>query len=865
MKLSYEWLEDFVNLDGISPQELADKLTMNAFEVEEVRKVGPDIEGPVVVGEIMQISPHPNADKIRLTRVKVDPHQEPLEIVCGAQNIEVGQIVPVALPGARVLNRHDGSPLHIKAAPIRGVKSNGMLCSPGELGAKSADVDGILILSDRPEFSKTNGLTLGADVKKLLHLLPDWVLHVAPRSNRGDALSVIGLAREVAALFKRPLKEVEWFLPELPFDRLPGDPFLTRIEDPDDCAIFTIRELSGLKVGPSPFRFARRLEAIGVRTVNNIVDITNYVMHELGQPLHAYDVAKLKSRLLQVRRAKENETLETIDARVRTLSDEVLVIADDSSVVGIAGIMGGKESEITDETVSIALEAASFTPARVRRGSRLLGLSSDSSLRFERGVDVVGVSRASDRASYLMLKYCGDTESGTAFGEMSMAGSEAFTAPNIAVRHAQVQRLLDIELTCDEISELLLPLGFALTSTSDARERVIHVSVPSYRTMDVVREIDVIEEIARIYGYDRLPASMPATTVASEPMADTVRVARQILSACGLSEAWISSLVGSEAKAAKEGLKGEAARLLATLENEHTIVEVLNPLSEEHQVLRQSLLPGLLKTAVYNQDRGSKDVFLFEVGRVYERDLKIMDPADHSVTGVTERLLASGVMIGKRTMSIWESHSGAQTSAGLKETNDFYRAKGVVESLLKGLNVDLERVKFFRPPDAPGCFHPYRLAQIISTLKDEEREPVKDSAYKIGFVGELHPALVDGLGLSQSGHLFEIDLDIVERIRREPLFKPVPQTPAVVRDLTPDINNSIDHAVVESTIKTAAGENLTNIELVSIFQLNDTTKSLSYRLTFQSPTDTLTNEAVEEQLERVREALINRLSATFRM
>ena len=453
MKLSFDWLGDFVDLSGISPHELAEKLTMGAFEVEEVTVFGADLVGPIVVGEIVEIHPHPNADKIRLTKTRIKEGDEPLEIVCGAQNIEVGQRVPVALPGAKVVNRKDGSALLIKASAIRGVHSNGMLCSPPELGMDLGEGagEGILILNGngkKPE--------LGQDIQQLLGLTPDYILHVEPRSNRGDALSVQGLAREVAALFNRPLKTPVWSLDELTTAPTATGSFtIWRQEDKQtsnqaDCPYFSLHEIGNVKIGPAPAFVSRRLEAIGMRSINNVVDITNYVMHELGQPLHAYDKAKLNHTAIGVRRAREDgsEKITTLDGRERILTGEMLVIVDapgidsvapQAEIIGVAGIMGGQNSEVSDSTTTLLLEAACFGQAVVRRGSRLLGLSSDASLRFERGVDVASVLNAGQRAAYLIGKYC--TTSGAQAVTLSTSGSNQVAPNKITLRLPQIKRM----------------------------------------------------------------------------------------------------------------------------------------------------------------------------------------------------------------------------------------------------------------------------------------------------------------------------------------------------------------------------------------------------------------------------------------
>ncbi|MBX9720238.1 MAG: phenylalanine--tRNA ligase subunit beta, partial [Candidatus Obscuribacterales bacterium] len=324
MKLSWDWLSDFVDLQGLTAQEVADKLTMGAFEVEEITVIGPKIEGQVVVGEIMEIHPHPNADKIRLTKTRIAEGEEPQEIVCGAWNIEVGHKIPVALPGSKVINRHDGSTLEIKQSKIRGVTSNGMLCSAPELGIEGSG-EGILLLDPSTK--------LGSDAREALGIRNDFILHVEPRSNRGDALSVLGLAREVAALFGRPLKKAEWQEEFKAMQECNESKLLQlEIEDQNDCPYFTVRTLSEIKIGPSPSLISRRLEAVGVKSINNVVDITNYVLHELGQPLHAYDMKHINGDKLWARRARAEESISTIDQKERQLNSEALVIADQASV-----------------------------------------------------------------------------------------------------------------------------------------------------------------------------------------------------------------------------------------------------------------------------------------------------------------------------------------------------------------------------------------------------------------------------------------------------------------------------------------------------------------------------------------------------
>ncbi len=847
MKLSYSWLCDYVDLDGLTPEEVADELTMGAFEVEEIARSGPELTGPVIVGQIMEITTHPNADKIRLTKVKVDENKEPLEIVCGAQNIEVGQRIPVALPGAIVLNRKTGEKLPIVASAIRGVHSNGMLCSSSELGIANGDTDGILILSKPGE----NGVALGTDVIDKLALKPEYVFHVAPRSNRGDALSVIGLAREVAAILNRPMKVPDWQLNESVSEKLHQDRsdggFSTSVESLDDCAYFSIRLIDGVKIGPSPSWLLTRLESVGMRSVNNVVDITNYVMLEYGQPLHAYDRDKIKGETIAVRRAVKGESLTSLDGKVRELSEEIMAIVDRESILGLAGIMGGKDSEINDETTRIALEAAAFTAQRVRRGGRLVGLSSDSSLRFERGVDAATVKRASDRATYLIQKYCGPD---VKVREFVFSGSDQVEPRTVSMRLSQVKRLLNVEIDKTTALKYLSSLGFEKDS-ADADD-TITVKVPSFRQQDVYREIDLIEEVCRLFGYNNLPEEMPSASITPTRPAKLISDIRSSLSAQGLSEAWLSSLVG--------GNEGDEAKA----------IKVLNPLSKDHQVLRNSLLPGLVDAVKYNQDRGNKDVWMFETGRAYEKATE--NAYDKWGTAVCEKSLVAGVISGSLVKQINKSERAKDKiigQASLEERVDFYRIKGIVENLLETAGIAIGRLRTYRPKAAPQFMHPYRVANIAVAPADKFPHDVEgkheERVVTIGYIGELNPGYLSRKDIKEPVFGFELDVDSLNKLcHPKTSFVEPASTPAVTRDLTADLDETIDHAAVKTVLEATAGARLVDTELVSIYPLEEGKQSLSYRLTFQDREKTLTNDELDQVLKKIREALASRLKAQFR-
>lgn len=849
MKLSFDWLSEFVDLSGLTALQVAEKLTMGAFEVEEVTIIGPDLEGPIVVGEIIEIHQHPNADKIRLTKTRIKEGEEPLDIVCGAQNIEVGQFIPVALPGAKVVNRHDGSALLIKASAIRGVKSNGMLCSPPELGiAKNlqdpGQDEGIWILN-----KNGNKPAIGSDVMPLLPTKADYILHVEPRSNRGDALSVMGLAREVAALFGRPLKKPDWSLEDL--NKTLGEQKQSSkfskavLENQSDCPYITLRVIEGVKIAPSHPAIATRLEAIGMRTVNNVVDITNYVMHELGQPLHAYDATLLKSDNLAVRRATDSESITTIDGKVRQLTGEMLAIADGDTIVGVAGVMGGKDSEISDQSTSLVLEAACFAPAVVRRGSRLLGLSSDASLRFERGIDPASVRHAAERAAYLIAKYCAP-EGKVVVGPLIEAGSNKIEPGQLTLRSSQIKRILGLEISAERIKDLLTPLGFTVSGSGEA----IAVSVPSFRKDDVKREIDLIEEVCRLNGYDAIVPSMPAATMAVARPDDSLDLAKNALTGMGLSEAWLSSLVPED----QAGIDKQLA------------VEVLNPLSKDHQLMRQSLVPGLINACGYNQDRGRKDVWLYEHGRVYFKDQQ----KDNKSTGVREDNHLAAVISGQRFKTV--NHTVPAV--------DYALAKGMVENLLSALNIDERKLAWRSISESESSalpwLHPYRSAVLSlnrpakPNTNKETGTSLFESNITLGYVGELHPRFADSKGLREKAFVFELDIDRLKKERKQKKFAGIATSPEIVRDMTADFDatdKDVSYEQVSKLIWKVAGSNLRSSELVSVYKASEESKkfSMTCRLTFQHASETLTNEEIDKVLTTIRESLNRDLAASFRL
>ncbi|MBM3860408.1 MAG: phenylalanine--tRNA ligase subunit beta [Verrucomicrobia bacterium] len=609
MKFTYNWLKQYVDFDW-SPQELAEKLTFAGIEVEDVQTLGGKIPDQVVVAQVLSSEKHPNADKLTVARVNDGSMER--QIVCGAKNYKPGDKVPLALPGAAM-----AAGFTIKESKLRGVVSQGMMCSAEELGLPKGE-DGLLILPADAPVGKKFAEYVGPG---------DTVFDIEVTPNRPDWLSVIGIAREVAALTGNPLK-----LPEVKTTEHTEDTEAlcsVQVEAPELCPRYTARLIRGVKIGPSPAWLKQTLEKIGLRSINNVVDVTNYVLMECGHPLHAFDCNLLKGHQIIVRRAANGERYEAIDDSKHELTSEMLVIADAERAVALAGIMGGKNSEINDATTDVLLEAAYFTPSNIRRTSKQLGLASDSSYRFERGTDIEGLVFASNRAAALIQQLAG--------GQIARGMIDVLAKPieqrRVACRYAQATRLLGIEVPPATVKKIFVGLGLRVAKDDAA---ACEVEAPSFR-VDLEREADLIEEICRIYGVEKIPSAMlPSTAQVSEFDAewDARRRVREILNALGFHEAVNQTMVQS----------GQA--------------KLQNPLTSEMSALRDSLAPGLLQNLRTNVSRHQYDVRLFEMGRVFAADGK-----------ETWRLALAAT--GRRTTGDWER----------TEKTDYFDLKGALEEL----------------------------------------------------------------------------------------------------------------------------------------------------------------------------------------
>ena len=815
MKVSVNWLNEFVDLSDIEVEQIAHELTMSGLEVEAIEEVKPSFTNIKTV-KIEKIDAHPNSDRLHLVTVNLGSEKK--TVVCGAQNIKEGQIVPYASVGSQVLDRKTGEMFTLTPAVIRGVESQGMLCSADELGVSERgyqEEDGILIL-DRI-FPKVG---LGEDVKDVLGFEKDTVIDVAPTANRGDQMSVIGVARELSALFNKPLK----------FNRiecvkdLSTDKFKVEIKDKDVCKYYSIAILKNIKNKPSPDWMQKRLIASGVRAINNVVDITNYVMLEYGCPLHAFDYDKLNGYLC-VRRAKEGEKLVTLDEVERTLTTDSVLIATEKEGVCLGGVFGGANSEIDDNTKSLALEAAYFTPVTNRKSARSVGYRSEASARFERGIDIEAVKPALMRAMQLLVEYADAEVVG-----MVEDGKNELDELDITLRYNQIKRILGCEIASERCDTILENLGFEKLGGNDAAAKF---KVPSFRAYDVTLEIDLIEEIARINGYDKIAPSLPnkSQTPVITLGEKVIKRVHELMLSAGLNEIQTSSLIG----------KSMLDKFKITYDDENA-VKVENPASEEYSMLRQTLAASLLNCMKYNFDNGQKVFHAYEIGRTYKK----VAPADEKNSGVKETLVLQGVLTGEIQHSMWQNPA----------KTDFYTVKGIVENLFEDLEIS-RRIKLVPLEQSSlasthNTFHPYRTAVIL--LLGKQPQP-------IGYFGQIHPSLVEKLKLNQDAFMFKVDLDEVIAAVKEnvPRFKHLPQYPEVRRDLAFIINEDVTYDDIQKVIKSAVKQNIfKGSEIFDVYQgehVEDGFKSVAFRIRMQDESATLTDEIIEQQMTSVREKL----------
>jgi phenylalanyl-tRNA synthetase beta chain len=817
MKVTLNWLKQYVDFNW-TPEELSERLTMLGVEVEGVQKVGGQFHG-IVVAQVLTCDKHPNADKLTVCRVTDGKGER--QIVCGAHNFKVGDKVPLIFPGNTLPAKPGEAPFTIKVGKIRGVESHGMMCSPQELGLPDP-VDGLLIL--RPDalvgqpFAEYLGQP-GSDVVYDLEITP----------NRPDLNSVFGIAREIAALSGNRLK-----LPELKYSesgRKAEELVAVRIEDAELCPRYTARVVEGVKIGPSPEWLRSTLEKIGIRSINNVVDVTNYVMLEVGQPLHAFDfhlIAKdnqTANPTIVVRRAAEGEKFVTLDGQERSLTSQMLLIADPAKAVALAGIMGGQNSEIAPDTTDVLIESAYFKPQNVRRTSKNLELRTESSYRFERGCDVGICDWASRRAAQLIVETTG--------GALAMGMVDAYPSPalprEIALRPRKVTELLGIELPPERIEQYLCELELKPVGrkprpvgAENQPAEPLTFRVPTFR-VDLKREVDLIEEVARLFGVDKIPATSPRGAIganAYDNVHDQYAEARGILTGMGLYEAQGQTLISSTA---------------ARLATQEQAAPLANPLSSDMDVLRPSLLPGLLDALRHNLSRRNNDVALFEIGRVF---------ANSGGTAREGRRVAIA-LTGQRDPVFW---SGAERDAKF----DIYDLKGAVEEFLEKFGV--RGVTFNRLPGSTTLFL--------------ESATIHVGKFQLGELGQLLPQLVKQYDLRDAVLLAELNLDTL-LARRTPakLFRPLPAFPAIRRDVAMIVPEAETHDAVLQVVKRAKPSNLEAVELFDVFRGKNVPagqKSLAYAFTYRHAERTLTDNEVNAAHEKLIQELKQRLQAVVR-
>ena len=801
MKVSYNWLKEYVKKLP-PPDELAKRLTMVGLEVEGIEALDKGISG-VVTAQILSVEKHPNADRLSFCKVKTDKGIH--SIVCGARNMKDGDKVALALPGASLPKG-----IKIEKTKIRGVESEGMMCSEAELGLKDVS-EGIMILpQDFP---------IGKDFTEAMGL-NDSILNVNVTPNRPDCLSIMGIAREVAAITGKPLKigdkGQESKVNSQDIKKLP-----VSIKEPSLCRRYAAMVLENIKAAPSPDWLKRRLESAGFRSINNVVDITNYVMIEYGQPLHAFDYDLVSGKQIIVRRADENEKIETIDGFKRALTQEMLVIADNEKPIALAGIMGGKETEINDATKNILLESAWFDPSCVRRTSKALGIFTESSYRFERGVDIEGVTKPLDRAAQMIVELAG--------GNMAMESVDKYPRQHkplsIKAGLSRINKILGISIHKKEVEDCFnnLGIGFKLVKLKNKEDAMWDVTPPSFR-VDLIKEIDIIEEIARLYGYEKIPATIPTARLLTTKTKgdDLVREkARDILTNNGFLEAVNYSFISPRffdinVSDIKNGLK------------------LLNPLTEEQSIMRQSLIPGLLQTLQYNLNHNNHDIRVFEIGRIFIPKEKETE----------ERNMISGLISGLRCKEAWNTG---------KDSADFYDIKGAVEQILTGLGV--ERYIFASKADIP-FLHLGKAAVIEADDK------------QIGIVGEIHPDIIQRLDIRQSAYIFELDMQIIAAAVSGPKrYSPIPKYPMIVRDVAMIIEKEIPFQRIYNAIK---GLGIKLLEEVNVFDvyygenIPDGKHSMALRFMYRSPDRTLTDDEVTNVHSTVLESLKTRFGVEIR-
>ncbi|GBV55681.1 phenylalanine--tRNA ligase subunit beta [Staphylococcus aureus] len=793
MLISNEWLKEYVTIDD-SVSNLAERITRTGIEVDDLIDYTKDIKN-LVVGFVKSKEKHPDADKLNVCQVDIG-EDEPVQIVCGAPNVDAGQYVIVAKVGGRLPGG-----IKIKRAKLRGERSEGMICSLQEIGISSNYIpksfeSGIYVFSESQ--------VPGTDALQALYL-DDQVMEFDLTPNRADALSMIGTAYEVAALYNTKMTKPETTSNELELSA--NDELTVTIENEDKVPYYSARVVHDVTIEPSPIWMQARLIKAGIRPINNVVDISNYVLLEYGQPLHMFDQDAIGSQQIVVRQANEGEKMTTLDDTERELLTSDIVITNGQTPIALAGVMGGDFSEVKEHTSNIVIEGAIFDSVSIRHTSRRLNLRSESSSRFEKGIATEFVDEAVDRACYLLQTYA----NGKVLKDRVSSGElGAFITP-IDITADKINRTIGFDLSQNDIVTIFNQLGF----DTEINDDVITVQVPS-RRKDITIKEDLIEEVARIYGYDDIPSTLPVfEKVTSGQLTDRqykTRMVKEVLEGAGLDQAITYSLVSKEDATA------------FAMQQRQTI-DLLMPMSEAHASLRQSLLPHLIEAASYNVARKNKNVKLFEIGNVFFAN------GEGELPDQVEYL--SGILTGDYVVNQWQ---------GKKETVDFYLAKGVVDRVAEKLNLEFS----YRRADIDGL-HPGRTAEILLENK------------VVGFIGELHPTLAADNDLKRT-YVFELNFDALMAVSVGYInYQPIPRFPGMSRDIALEVNQNIPAADLLSTIHAHGGNILKDTLVFDVYQgehLEKGKKSIAIRLNYLDTEETLTDERVSKVQAEIEAALI---------
>lgn len=803
MKVTFNWLQKYVDLTGLSVDEVAQALTMAGLEVEAVIPIGRELE-TLVVGEVLEVVQHPKAD--RLSLCKVTTGGKPIDIICGAPNVRPGIMAPLALPGTRL-----PSGMEIQVATIRNIVSHGMLCSEKELGF-SEDHSGIMILPETVSVGQPLSRALG---------LEDTLLEINVTPNRGDCLSHIGIAREISALFDRPLT-----LPDVsaaPAGKTIEEATSVSILAPDYCPRYSARLIRGVTIGPSPLWLRQRLHSVGLRSINNVVDVTNFVMMEYGQPLHAFDFDTLAGRRIVVRTALPNERMTTLDGQERALTPEMLVIADGEKGVALAGVMGGLETEIQTSTKNILLESACFEPGCIRRTAKSLSLSSEASMRFERGVNIEGVLKANDRAVLLIQELAG--------GEIVPGWIDEYPQPlniqPIILDTLKTSRFLGVAVSTAKVIEISHRLG--LTAVLKEKD-LVAITPPAFRR-DLIRPVDLTEEVARMIGYDQIPATIPNTSSKSRKQPKTISVRKKIkaiLTGLGFDEIITYSFISEEHSSIFLDSRSSA---------DSPLVRINNPISEDQSVMRISLIPGMLMTMMKNWAQRNLNLRLFELGKVFSASADI-----NTLPVETNRLSI-----------LWTGRRYPESHYFKADPVDYFDLKGAMEALFQGLNIENYSLR----PDSPSpCFSPGKYVQIEGQGKH------------LGEMGEISPRARVLFDLKETAFLLDLNLDLLlPKALEVSIFKPWPRFPEITRDMALIIDENIPWKEIKNEILSSREPLIEEVELFDLYHgkpIPEGKKNMGVRIHYRSPEKTLSDEGVNAIHDQLLKMVLEKFRATLR-